>query len=198
MINNSVPFTVTTTGHVGVGTSNPSKALDVSGIIAVNGQAAINSNAHSILLGDLESGDGNRSLSLWSGDQERVFIGASGFVGIGTNMTGSHKLAVEGSIGAREIRVEATGWSDFVFSSDYELRTLEEVEDYIHQNKHLPEIPGEAEVMERGINLGEMNAKLLQKIEELTLYLIEQNKQNQVQQELIEQLKKEVAVLKNQ
>ena len=67
MINNSVPFTVTTAGHVGVGTSNPSKALDVSGIIAVNGQAAINSNAHSILLGDLESGDGNRSLSLWSG-----------------------------------------------------------------------------------------------------------------------------------
>ncbi len=63
-----------------------------------------------------------------------------------------------------------TGRSDFVFENDYELRTLEEVEQHINEKGRLPEIPSETEVTENGINLGEMNAKLLQKIEELTLY----------------------------
>ena len=122
----------------------------------------------------------------------------NGAIGIGTISIGSHKLAVEGSIGAREIKVEASGWSDFVFYKDYELRTLVEVEQHINENGHLPEIPSEAEVTENGINLGEMNAKLLQKIEELTLYLIQQNKQNLEQQKLIEQLQREVSALKNE
>ena len=78
-----------------------------------------------------------------------------GNVGIGTATTGTHKLAVEGTIGAREIKVEANGWSDFVFEKDYDLRTLEEVEQHINKNGHLPEIPSEAEVTENGINLGE-------------------------------------------
>jgi len=65
------------------------------------------------------------------------------------------------------------------------------VEDYINKNNHLPEIPSEEEVSENGINLGEMNSKLLQKIEELTLYLIEQNKK-------IEELQREVTALKNE
>ncbi|UOY08074.1 hypothetical protein L0P88_05835 [Muricauda sp. SCSIO 64092] len=129
---------------------------------------------------------------------ERLRILTNGNVGIGTSSTGSHKLAVDGSIGAREIKVEATGWSDFVFEDDYELRTLEEVEEHISENGHLPEIPSEAEVTENGINLGEMNAKLLQKIEELTLYLIEQNKENQEQRKLIEELQKEVSDLKTE
>ncbi len=67
-------------------------------------------------------------------------------------------------------------WSDFVFKPGYNLRSLEDLEQYIAQNKHLPEIPKEDEVQEKGINLGEMNAKLLQKIEELTLYVIDLNK----------------------
>ena len=78
-----------------------------------------------------------------------------------------------------------------MFESNYELRTLEETEKFISENKHLPEIPSEAEVTENGINLGEMDAKLLQKIEELTLYLIEQNK------EIIE-MKKEISTLKKE
>ncbi len=97
---------------------------------------------------------------------------------------------MEGSIGSREIVVESSGWSDFVFKSNYNLRTLDEVEKHINENGHLPEIPNEAEVNENGINLGEMDAKLLQKIEELTLYLIEQNKQNKEQQKRIEKLEK--------
>ncbi|WP_461639607.1 hypothetical protein [Labilibaculum euxinus] len=101
---------------------------------------------------------------------------SDGKVGIGTTTTGTHKLAVNGTIGAREIKVEATGWSDFVFEDDYQLKNLEEVESYITKNNHLPDVPSEKEVLENGIQLGEMNAKLLQKIEELTLYLIKQNK----------------------
>ena len=94
-------------------------------------------------------------------------------VGIGTTTTGPHKLAVEGSIGAREVKVESTTWSDFVFREDYELMSINEVENYIRENKHLPNIPTESQVKDEGINLGEMDAKLLQKIEELTLYVIE-------------------------
>jgi len=101
----------------------------------------------------------------------------NGSLGIGTTATGSHKLAVEGSIGAREIKVMASGWSDFVFKKDYALPTLEEVEKHIAAKGHLENIPSEEEVLKNGINLGEMNAKLLQKIEELTLYIIEQNKE---------------------
>lgn len=68
------------------------------------------------------------------------------------------------------------GWSDFVFKKEYKLPTLEEVENHIAEKGHLENIPSEEEVLKNGINLGEMNAKLLQKIEELTLYVIEMKK----------------------
>ncbi|PXX95008.1 hypothetical protein DF185_22790, partial [Marinifilum breve] len=89
---------------------------------------------------------------------------SNGNVGIGTTTTGTHKLAVNGTIGAREIKVETDSWSDFVFEEDYQLKDLKEVESFIEENKHLPDIPSEKEVLENGIAVGEMNAKLLQKI----------------------------------
>ena len=110
---------------------------------------------------------------------------SNGNVGIGTLTTGSHKLAVEGSIGAREIKVEAApNWSDFVFYENYNLPTLTEVENHIKEKGHLKDIPSAEEVAKDGFYLGAMDAKLLQKIEELTLYTIGQQKE-------IEQLKKE-------
>ncbi len=112
-----------------------------------------------------------------SNNTEQVRITNEGAVGIGTTETGSHKLAVEGSIGAREIKVEASGWSDFVFENDYKLPTLQEVEQHIEDKGHLQDIPSAADVAENGIFLGEMDAKLLQKIEELTLYTIQQEKE---------------------
>ncbi|MCV9387480.1 hypothetical protein [Reichenbachiella ulvae] len=121
-----------------------------------------------------------------------------GNVAIGGASTGSHKLAVHGSIGAREIKVEASGWSDFVFFDNYNLRSLEETEQYIQENQHLPDIPSEAEVTANGISLGEMDAKLLQKIEELTLYLIEQNKENQALKTEMESLKSRLEKLEKQ
>lgn len=121
----------------------------------------------------------------------------SGSVGIGTTFTGSHKLAVDGSIGAREVIVEAFSWSDFVFEKDYHLLPLEEVEKYIEKNGHLPDIPDEEEVLNNGINLGEMNVKLLQKIEELTIYLIKQNRELKSASQKIEELQIEISMLKN-
>ncbi|TPG36291.1 hypothetical protein EAH81_19660 [Flavobacterium pectinovorum] len=119
----------------------------------------------------------NRPLFSWdSYGNRKMILTSNGSLGIGTTTTGTHKLAVEGSIGAREIKVQTTGWSDFVFKKEYNLPTLEAVEKHIAEKGHLKNIPSEEEILKNGINLGEMNAKLLQKIEELTLYMIEQNK----------------------
>ncbi|MCL6220763.1 hypothetical protein [Zunongwangia pacifica] len=112
-------------------------------------------------------------------------------LGIGTPGSDSWKLAVNGKIRAKEIKVE-TGWADFVFYDTYMLPSLEEVEDHIKKKGHLKNIPSAEEVEKNGILLGEMNAKLLQKIEELTLYVIAQNKTNKEQQEEITALKKQL------
>ena len=98
----------------------------------------------------------------------------NGNVGIGTTSP-DEKLTVDGKIHAREIIVD-TDIADFVFEDDYQLASLSEVEEFIEKEGHLPEIPCTAEVEENGVSLGEMNTKLLQKIEELTLYIIEQDK----------------------
>ena len=115
----------------------------------------------------------------------------SGNLGIGvTNPT--RKLEVNGTIRAKEVIVETTGiWADFVFDKNYKLASLAEVEEHINEQGHLPEIPSAAEVAENGINLSEMNVKLLQKVEELTLYIIAQNKD-------IQQLQKEMESLQQQ
>lgn len=98
-------------------------------------------------------------------------------------------MAVNGTIRAKEIKVES-GWADFVFKKDYQLPTLKDVEKHINENGHLPNIPTEAEVKANGVNLGEMNTLLLQKIEELTLYIIKQEK-------TIESMKSEIKELKS-
>nr|WP_319570994.1 hypothetical protein [uncultured Draconibacterium sp.] len=108
---------------------------------------------------------------------EKMTIFPNGNVGIGTTKTNGYKLAVDGIIGTREIVVNTDIWSDFVFNNDYKLKSLAEVEKFIEENKHLPDIPSEKEVKENGVQVGEMNAKLLQKIEELTLYMIDMNKE---------------------
>lgn len=140
-----------------------------------------------------------RPLFSWeSYGNKKMTLNANGSLGIGTTTTGNHKLAVEGSIGAREIKVEAAGWSDFVFKKDYNLPTLEEVEKHINEKGHLKDIPSEEEVLKNGINLGEMDSKLLQKIEELTLYIIEQKKSYNKQTEEIEKMKKQTELLENE
>lgn len=115
----------------------------------------------------------------------------AGTLGIGTVDPGSHKLAVNGSIGARRVKVTQGTWADFVFHPDYELPSIFEVEHFIKENGHLPEIPSEKEVVQEGLDLGDMNKKLLQKIEELTLYIIDLKKENAQQWEEIRKMKQE-------
>jgi len=120
---------------------------------------------------------------------KKLIVKTNGNIGIGTNDPGDWKLAVNGNIRAKEIKVE-TGWSDFVFESDYNLPTLKEVEEHINEKGHLKDIPSAADVAKDGINLGEMNSKLLQKIEELTLYTIAQEKRILQMEERLNKLEK--------
>lgn len=120
----------------------------------------------------------------------------NGNIGLGTPNPFGWRLAVNGSIRAKEVRVE-TSWADFVFEETYDLPSLDDVEAHIKAKGHLKDIPSAEEVAKNGIYLGEMNSKLLQKIEELTIYLIDMNKVLKVQSEKIERLESENQILKS-
>lgn len=132
-------------------------------------------------------------MSIGDGDSN-VRIGTSLFIstsmGIGTSNPGSYKLAVEGTIGARKVKVtNQPGWADFVFEEDYQLPSLYEVEQFIKTNKHLPGIPSATEVEKEGFDLADMDKRLLQKVEEQMLYIIELNKKVEQLTQKIEKLK---------
>ena len=121
-----------------------------------------------------------------------MFFAGNGNVGVGTTAPGSFKLAVEGKLGARQIVVtSANPWPDYVFAKQYKLKSLLSLEEYISKNNRLPNMPSAEEVKKDGIELGNMNARVVEKIEELTLYIIALNKK-------IEKLEKDNADLRNQ
>ncbi|WP_207511237.1 hypothetical protein [Longitalea luteola] len=200
---------ITNNGNVGIGTNSPSHTLDVRGSALIqtdvdnvltfnNGDNSWQymeykrSNVRQAWMGLDNANDfylsketqGNIVLNPLNGN---ILLSPSGgSVCIGTTNPGSFKLAVEGKIAARGVKVTTAVFADYVFDSTYHLRPLAHVEQYINQNKHLPGMPSAKEVeKEGGFELGEMNVKLLEKIEELTLYVIELKKEN-------EQMKKEI------
>jgi len=118
----------------------------------------------------------------------RLHIGNNGLVGIGT-ATPTHKLSVNGTIRAKEIVVD-TGWADFVFDDGYNLMPLHEVESHIAEHGHLPDVPSASVVESEGLSVGEAQKIMMQKIEELTLYLIDLKNEN-------ESLKNRVAELES-
>lgn len=132
------------------------------------------------------------SLTLFDNAQENksVFVTKQGNLGIGLKNP-QDKLEVNGQIHARSVKIDVKNWADFVFEEGYDLPRLGEIEYYINQEGHLPGVPSTEEVQSNGVQVGDMQRILLQKVEELTLYLIEQNKE-------IESLKKEVKRLNKQ
>ena len=130
--------------------------------------------------------DMNMNIVFGTNGNEKMRINVSGNVGIGT-ANPTEKLSVNGKIRAHEIKVETANWPDYVFAKNYELPSLDETEKHIQKNGHLPGIPSAEEVKANGVDLGEMNAKLLKKIEELTLYLIEMKKESE--RERLEKIK---------
>jgi hypothetical protein len=122
------------------------------------------------------------------------FVQPGGNIGIGTTNP-QYMLSVKGTIGAQEVIVTNTGWSDYVFKPDYRLRPLSEVAGFIKENHHLPDILTEAEVQEKGIGLGEMQAKLLAKVEELTLHMIQADERNNRLERQNQQLQQRIAKL---
>jgi hypothetical protein len=114
-------------------------------------------------------------------ERKKLTVVSTVGVGIGatpdTEFTAGYRLKVNGKIRAKEVKVDAN-WSDFVFAPDYHLTPLDELEHSIKTDGHLPGIPTAAEVDRDGIAVGKMNALLLQKVEELTLYVIELSKEN--------------------
>ncbi len=119
-----------------------------------------------------------------------VSVQSSGNVGIGTEAPGDFKLAVEGKIGARKVVVKQGAWADYVFDPSYNLPTLKEVELFIKTHRHLPDIPSAKEIEQKGLDLGDNQATLLKKIEELTLYIIEQDKKIAAHLQEMETIKK--------
>lgn len=125
------------------------------------------------------------------GEFDSDLITINGKLGIDTTVIpAGYKLAVAGKIIATEVKVDAVPWSDFVFEDEYQLRPLASVKSFIEKNGHLPDIPSENEVAAEGIRLGEMDALLLQKIEELTLYMIQMKEENEALKKELESLKK--------
>ncbi|MFC3197301.1 hypothetical protein ACFOET_06725 [Parapedobacter deserti] len=115
-----------------------------------------------------------------------------GNVGIGGSPT--EKLSVNGNVRAKEVKVEMANWPDYVFKTDYPLMPLAELETYIETNGHLPGIPAAEEVEAVGVGLAEMNRKLLEKVEELTLHLIEKDKEYKFLQDRLSAIEQQIGI----
>jgi len=123
----------------------------------------------------------------------------NGNISLNTTDSKGYKLAVNGSAIATSVTVKANGsWPDYVFKSSFHLPSLTEVKTYVDLNHHLPEIPSEKEIAANGLNLGDINRLLIKKVEELTLYLIDKDKQLNDEKEIISKQQQEIDQLKQQ
>ncbi|WP_422349035.1 fibronectin type III domain-containing protein [Flagellimonas sp.] len=151
--------------------------------------AAENESAQSTSISvTTENGSSGGGSTVWTKSGSTASY--SGEVAIGTSTVPSgYQLAVDGDIRTREIRVDQDNWPDYVFDEDYDLPTLEEIKSFIEANGHLPNLPSAEEVTQNGTDLGKMDRLLLEKIEQLTLFAIQQNRLLEKQQEELNQLR---------
>lgn len=196
-------LSISNAGNISLGNGSPGSKLDV------NGEANFTKFIH--LKSDDQELQFYRSGAvygyLWSSleglhwgkgsTNTSITIDNNGNTGIGTTVTKGYKLAVAGSMVAESVTVKLQStWPDYVFAKDYELPTLKETEQHIKEKGHLPGIPSAEEVKANGVNLGEMNAKLLKKIEELTLILIQLNEKVEQQSKTLEKQQKQLDKVK--
>lgn len=194
---NGVPrVSINDAGRVGIGTTNPADPLHV--IADYNSGFRISSPDLSRSLRYVVHGGGvdeaiqgnwtphtTGDVIWFSGAPgsgiERMRLMNNGSVGIGTTNPGTYKLAVNGAAIFTKVQVKAPGnpWPDYVFHASYQLPSLHSVEAFINQHNHLPEVPSAKDVEANGIDIASNQAILLKKIEELTLYIIEQDKRIQ-------------------
>jgi hypothetical protein len=133
----------------------------------------------------------NGEMDIHNGTASIFHLGTNGMLSISNGTTKTFVVEANGLTRARKIKVDADVWADYVFEDSYQLMPLSEVEKFLKLHKHLPSIPSEKVIKEEGIDLAEMNVKMIEKIEELTLYLIQQSKD-------LEKLKAELETLKQQ
>ena len=197
----------TNSGYVGIGINSPTNLLHAAknmtaaqiiienlggtggaGFTMIDVNSTANWKLKATQYGGFKIRDDASGLDVFTIEQNSgadvIYVKTGGNIGIGTTNPTS-KLAVNGKIDCKEVEIYLSGWSDFVFEEDYQLKPLDELENFIRDNKHLPGIPTEEEVLHKGISVGQMNATLLEKIEELTLYIIDLKKEN-------EEIKKEI------
>jgi hypothetical protein len=206
-------------GNIGIGTTSPDQKLTLSaGTSTAFSQTQLglynpyttNADVRNWMIASDEYSYGSfgiKTSSTQGGNPAsglvRFLIDKSGNIGIGTTEPKGHKLAVNGDIVATKVTVLPYGnWPDYVFKPAYNLPSLDEVKKYIDQNRHLPDVPSAATVKKDGQDLGEMNKILLKKVEELTLYLIEQKAEikdlKRSQQKQIDELQSQVEQLLQQ
>ena len=202
-------------GNVGIGTLSPAAELEINGRLLIAGSnldpngglgnLSYLSNTGKLLIGwNRSSGmgetnfisnqgpGGSGGFSFYNYDNVGsmrllMLMNGNGNVGIGTSPV-NERLAVDGRIKAKEIIVTDIGWADHVFFDSYKPLPLKDIDRFIAKNKHLPGIPSAVDVSQNGVKVGEMQAKLLEKIEELTLHLIAQEKRMDLQEkEILEQ-----------
>jgi len=193
-------------GNVGIGSSNLYDKLTICGTSSWTGQSIKSSASYGGAYIDFYKSNGSKfggctmdelsnamilrtyccdgQVKLQTNWADRLIIDKDGKVGIGVSAP-DELLTVNGTVHAKEVKIDVTGFADFVFDQNYKLMPLHQVEQFVKANSHLPEIPSFAQVSKNGVSVGELQNKLLQKIEELTLYVIEQQKElDQLKQEL--------------
>jgi len=200
-------------GNVGIGLNNPTVPLQVSGTTIIGNPLGNNYNENlrlpssnigyscislGAVSGVIGTGFGQWSLIKFPANLQSKFsirhnaidyfsILTNGYVGIGTDNP-KEMLSVNGKVRAHEIKVETTNWPDYVFKPNYQLLPLSDLESFVKTYNHLPEIPTASVIENDGLMLGEMNKKMIKKIEEMTLYIIDQQKLIEAQNKRLEKL----------
>ena len=206
-------LTILPTGNVGIGTKTPTAQFHTTGTVRLAGLTS-DSTKTRVLVSDTSGNLFYQNVSSlngrWQYANGTVYDSADN-IAIGTSNPQGYKFAVNGTAIFTKVKVKTAGtWPDYVFAKDYHLPDLQELEDYLTKYRHLPDIASEEEVQRDGIDVGDHQAALLKKVEELTLYLIDENKQLKVeadqmktqqdqmkaQQDRLDQQQKEIDELK--